>query len=125
MRPKSMDTVYGRKEMFYLTTHSTHFILRLYGVGDTVYRYCDVLGYSKLCIENCTVIGDYDYSSLIFFHSFFFKKKKKKVTTARSKQARLKKERYLIKQDNITYFFDTIIFFKYRTRQIEITETNK
>ena len=23
----------GRKEMFYLTTHSTHFILRLYGVG--------------------------------------------------------------------------------------------
>ena len=23
----------GRKEMFYLTTHSTHFILRLHGVG--------------------------------------------------------------------------------------------
>ena len=23
----------GRKEMFYLTMHSTHFILRLYGVG--------------------------------------------------------------------------------------------
>ena len=26
----------GRKEMFYLTTHSTHFILRLYVVGHTV-----------------------------------------------------------------------------------------
>ena len=26
----------GRKEMFYLTTHSTHFILRLYGVGHMV-----------------------------------------------------------------------------------------
>ena len=24
------------KEMFYLTTHSTHFILRLYGVGHMV-----------------------------------------------------------------------------------------
>ena len=26
----------GRKEMFYLTTHSTHFNLRLYGVGHMV-----------------------------------------------------------------------------------------
>ena len=26
----------GRKEMFYLTTHSTHFILRLYGVGHMI-----------------------------------------------------------------------------------------
>ena len=26
----------GRKEMFYLTTHSTHFILRLYGVRHMV-----------------------------------------------------------------------------------------
>ena len=26
----------GRKEMFYLTTHSTHFILRLYGAGHMV-----------------------------------------------------------------------------------------
>ena len=26
------STINGRKEMFYLTTHSTHFILRLYGV---------------------------------------------------------------------------------------------
>ena len=26
----------GRKEMFYLTTHSAHFILRLYGVGHMV-----------------------------------------------------------------------------------------
>ena len=25
-----------RKEMFYLTTHSTHFILRLYGVGHNI-----------------------------------------------------------------------------------------
>ena len=29
----SLNTKEGRKEMFYLTTHSTHFILRLYGVG--------------------------------------------------------------------------------------------
>ena len=26
----------GRKKMFYLTAHSTHFILRLYGVGHMV-----------------------------------------------------------------------------------------
>ena len=26
----------GRKEMFYLMTHSTHFILRLYGIGPMV-----------------------------------------------------------------------------------------
>ena len=26
----------GRKEMFYLTTHSTHFIYGLYGVGHMV-----------------------------------------------------------------------------------------
>ena len=26
----------GRKDIFYLTTHSTHFILRLYGVGHMV-----------------------------------------------------------------------------------------
>ena len=26
----------GKEEMFYLTTHSTHFILRLYGVGYMV-----------------------------------------------------------------------------------------
>ena len=26
----------GRKEMFYLMTHSTHFILRLYGFGHMV-----------------------------------------------------------------------------------------
>ena len=25
----------GRKEMFYLTTHSTHFMLWLYGVGES------------------------------------------------------------------------------------------
>ena len=31
----------GRKEMFYLTTHSTHFILRLYGVGDMVKDHLD------------------------------------------------------------------------------------
>ena len=28
--------LYGRKEMFYLTTHSTHFCLWLYGVGHMV-----------------------------------------------------------------------------------------
>ena len=28
-------TVKGRMEIFYLTTHSTHFYLRLYGVGHT------------------------------------------------------------------------------------------
>ena len=31
----------GRKEMFYLTTYSTHFILRLYGVGHMVKDYSD------------------------------------------------------------------------------------
>ena len=31
----------GRKEMFYLTTHSTHFILRLYGVGHMVKDHLD------------------------------------------------------------------------------------
>ena len=29
------------KEMFYLTTHSTHFILRLYGVGHMVKDHSD------------------------------------------------------------------------------------
>ena len=33
--------IYGRKEMFYLTTHSTHFILRLYGVGHMVKDHSD------------------------------------------------------------------------------------
>ena len=28
--------VAGRKEMFYLTTHSTHFYIKLYGVGYMV-----------------------------------------------------------------------------------------
>ena len=32
---------YGRKEMFYLTTHSTHFILRLYGIGHMVKDHSD------------------------------------------------------------------------------------
>ena len=31
----------GMKEMFYLTTHSTHFILRLYGVGHMVKDHSD------------------------------------------------------------------------------------
>ena len=31
----------GRKEMFYLTIHSTHFILRLYGVGHMVKDHSD------------------------------------------------------------------------------------
>ena len=31
----------GRKEMFYLTTHSTHFILRLYGVRHMVKDHSD------------------------------------------------------------------------------------
>ena len=31
----------GRKEMFYLTTHSTHFILRLHGVGHMVKDHSD------------------------------------------------------------------------------------
>ena len=31
----------GRKEMFYLTTHSAHFILRLYGVGHMVKNHSD------------------------------------------------------------------------------------
>ena len=31
----------GRKEMFYLTTHSAHFILRLYGIGHRVNDHID------------------------------------------------------------------------------------
>ena len=31
----------GRNEMFYLTTHSTHFILRLYGVRHMVKDHSD------------------------------------------------------------------------------------
>ena len=31
----------GSKEMFYLTMHSTHFILRLYGVGHMVNDHSD------------------------------------------------------------------------------------
>ena len=31
----------GRKEMFYLTTHSTHFILRLYGIRHMVTDHSD------------------------------------------------------------------------------------
>ena len=31
----------GRKEMFYLTTHSTHFILWLHGVGNMVKYHSD------------------------------------------------------------------------------------
>ena len=31
----------GRKEMFYLTTHSTHFYLQLYGVGHMVKDHSD------------------------------------------------------------------------------------
>ena len=31
----------GRKEMFYLTTHSIHFNLRLYGVGHMVKDHSD------------------------------------------------------------------------------------
>ena len=39
---------------------------------------------------------------------------------------KVKKERYLIRQyDTIYTFFYKIIFFKYRTRQIEATEANK
>ena len=34
-------TDFGRKEMFYLMTHSTHFILRLYGIGHMVTDHSD------------------------------------------------------------------------------------
>ena len=37
----SSINVYGRKEMFYLMTNSTHFILRLYGVGHMVKDHSD------------------------------------------------------------------------------------
>ena len=37
----SNTTIEGRKEMFYLTTHSTHFILWLYGVGYMVKDHSD------------------------------------------------------------------------------------
>ena len=61
----------------------------------------------------------------------------------KSRQTRFKKERYLIRQDNTIYkfliknYFSSIeqdksvllvlgvIFFKYRTREIKATETNK
>ena len=43
---------------------------------------------------------------------------------SRLKQTRLKKERYIIRQDNIQ-IFDKSIFFRYRMRQIKTTETNK
>ena len=41
--PYSTIAAFGatRKEMFYLTTHSTHFILRLYGVGHMVKDHSD------------------------------------------------------------------------------------
>ena len=32
----------GRKEVFYLTTHSTHFIYKLYGVGHMVKDHSDI-----------------------------------------------------------------------------------
>ena len=35
------DSERARKERFYLTTHSTHFILRLYGVGHMVKDHSD------------------------------------------------------------------------------------
>ena len=34
-------TKYGRKEMFYLTTHSTHFIFQLYGIIHMVKDHLD------------------------------------------------------------------------------------
>ena len=37
------DLKQGRKEMFYLTTHSTHFILRLYGIRHMVKDHSDGL----------------------------------------------------------------------------------
>ena len=38
---KSNNWFTGRKELFYLTTHSTHYILRLYGVGHMVQDHSD------------------------------------------------------------------------------------
>ena len=38
---KSGTMITGRKEMFYLTMHSTHFILRLYGLGHIVKDHSD------------------------------------------------------------------------------------
>ena len=35
------EVVMGEREMFYLTTHSTHFYLRLYGVGHMVKYHSD------------------------------------------------------------------------------------
>ena len=35
------DNEEGRKEMFYLTMHSTHFILRLYGIRHMVKDHSD------------------------------------------------------------------------------------
>ena len=40
-RQGQRDRGTGKKEIFYLTTHSTHFILRLYGVGHMVNDHSD------------------------------------------------------------------------------------
>ena len=39
--PKYLVYLTRKKEMFYLTTHSPHFILRLYGVGHMVKDHSD------------------------------------------------------------------------------------
>ena len=52
----SADALSERKEMFYLTTHSTHFILRLYGVRHMAKDHsssdrgnrCHYMGYSYI-----------------------------------------------------------------------------
>ena len=40
-------------------------------------------------------------------------------------ETRFKKECCLIRQENTMYIFYQIMFFKYRTRQLKATETNK
>ena len=40
-RPQLFISPQGRKEMFYLTTHSTHFNLRLYGIGHMITDHSD------------------------------------------------------------------------------------
>ena len=51
----------GMKEVFYLTTHSTHFYLRLYGVGHTVRKEGSVLFNDALNTFLFTVIWRWTY----------------------------------------------------------------
>ena len=58
------------------------------------------------------------FINLYFFLLFLFSPK-------RTKQTRLKRTLFSTTRQYNTYIFNKIIFFKYRSRQIKATETNK